>query len=245
MSEGQSPPEFERRDQLILDTVLKIRPKLYVNPLGVPCIMLPLRKKRTQQSEYPIRHSRTQAALAYFLCKKTGLVPHQSELNRILNILEGKAWRKNKTNPELADAFDSDPLLETVFLLLKQKGGGGVFKGTCTKLANELNRLAISNAIDSKHSNWPKGIAQLSHRLWQAKPILNKACIEITRKRLPGGQRNITLTIRDPCDTATTAASQQRHAPNSPSNQCVRSSDAIDGAAGGIFDRISAPPGET
>ncbi len=243
VSEDKTESEFGRRDQLILETVRNAKPKLFVNPLGVPSIMLPFAPKSAKKTEYPIHSARLKAELAYYICSMTQLVPHQSEINRILTILEGKAWRKNNTTPELVEAIDSDPMLEAVYIYINQPSVSGSFEGTCTKLLNELLHIANSNGIYMKVPSWPKGAAQLSHRLWKAKKLLQRGGIGIDKPPRTGPKRSIKLWKIDPGDAEKKTASQERHAPNAVRNQRLDSADAIDGAVGEIFKRIAAPEG--
>lgn len=165
MGEQQENSQSERRDQLIIEAVLDVSPNVYTNELGVTCILLPLDGQDSDKSEFAIRDPRVKAEISCHAFEKTTLIPHHSEINRVLTVLEGKAWKKNKTNVDFLEAIDADPLLETVYIFLKQKKIGGQYEGNCTKLLAELNNIAISKSIHIKIPSWPKGTAQLSHQL--------------------------------------------------------------------------------
>jgi hypothetical protein len=245
MQKRKADSHFERRDQMILNTVRAVRPRVLINQLGRPSIMLPLSTKSEERSEYPIRHSRVEAELAYLIYVKTGLSPHQTELNRIIKVLEGRAWRINRSDLDLITAIDSDPLLETLYIYLHDESSGGRSKGSCSKLLKELTHLATAHGLDITNSDWPKGSAQLSHHLWKNRRLLNSSGIKISRGRYPGGNRFIKLQTPWQCDAEQSAASQQRHNTNTLPHHELESAGADDGAVGGIFDRIAAPSGET
>lgn len=244
MNEGKTDSKPVQRERTISDTVLQTNPELYINQLGIPCISLPLSDQAVEKSEYSIASQRTRAELASLIYSNTGLTPSNWELSNLMIILQGLAWKVNKTDTGLAEILDSDPLLEATYLFLNQVNVGGCFRGSCTKLAHELSSLALTNEIYTKDSNWPKGIAQLSHRLWKSRTYLKKCGIDIRRGRFSGGQRYIELNLSTESDAADLPASPGGHTSNALSDNRLECIDDGDGAVEELFDRISAPSGE-
>ena len=233
-------PNSQNREDIIRDIIRRIGPSVQINELGQPCILLPLRKKSELPSEYHLGHPRVRSEIAYWLYRARIAVFSPSEINRILSILEGRAWQKYKGQCRWETAIDANPLYEAVHLLLGEPSNSGSFSGPCSKLLNELNQIVLKHGLHIRGTDWPAGTAQLSQRLWKAREILRGTGIEIERGRRGGGARYLCLERRACCDASNTPQ-QQRHEPNSLNNQDIGHSDACSGGAGDIEGPITTP----
>jgi len=177
-----------------LSLILDSQPILYVNLVGQPYIELPLIAKADKRKPYPIKHRRVVADLAGFVWKKGGLMPSRSAIGVILRILESKAWENERSAPNIQDAMDEDPLLESVLIYLELPEIDGSFHGTCTKLLNELEKRTKKYGCDIRHKSWPKGATQLSKRLKALESVLNQAGFALETGRDSGRARFIELS---------------------------------------------------
>jgi hypothetical protein len=135
--------------------------------------------------------------MAEFIWEATGIVLFDREINRLLNVLEGKAWQDHHSDPPVDDAVEQDPLFEALSIFLHDR----TFNGKSTKLLTELRKVAKLQGVDVLANAWPKGPAQLSRRIAELAPLLSKAgvMVEIGRK---AQARFIKLSTEKPCDDA-------------------------------------------
>lgn len=243
MEDKNSIPEYERRDRKIVDALFEANPKLSVNPLGVPSIMLPLRRNADHQADYPIQSKRAKAELSSYINAKTNLVPHQSEVNRAAAILEGIAWQSDTSAARFTKCLDREPLLEAVHIFILQPSLGGEFIGTCTKLLQELQEIARANGISTNNQEWPKSPAALSYRLRRARPLFESGKIGVERQPRTAGKRRIKLWLMESNDADAELASQERHNLKPSSKNSLGRTDADDGAISEVFKRIDASSG--
>lgn len=229
-----------RIEAITVQTILDATKELYVDAAGEPRIGLPIVRgdPRRSESVWPLRHSRVRSEIAEFIFREKGRVPSDQEITRILNVLEGKAWKDHRIDIDLKQALDEEPLIEAVFIFLHQPETAGRFCGSCSMLLPALTKIGRKNGVDTRSRAWPKGAAQLSSRLGQLKAILQKGGVEVERGRMSGGTRYVELVSNFTCGDAKKEASQTPSLDNSHHPNKLRTTDACDTASESIFDRI-------
>lgn len=230
-----------RRDEKVLKLILAKNPELYVNIVGEPCISLPL-DSGADQTPWLLNHNRVRATITGFAWDNAGLVLHAQELNRLLRVLESRAWMDQRTEIELEDAIDDDPLLEGLLILLASPESNGSVRLTATKLLQALNKKARLSGVDTDHHAWPKAPTQLSRRLGKLDPLLLKAGISVQRGRDSGGVRFVHLSRGHPCDDIDSAASQPPSIDNSHHPKTLSPCATSDGTDDALFLSISVEP---
>lgn len=223
-----------------VQAILDATPELFVDAAGEPRIGLSIARGDPERSVtiWPLRDVRVRSEIAEFLFREKERVPSGSEITRILNVLEGKAWKDHRIDIDLKQALDEEPLIEAVFILLRQPETAGQFRGSCSKLLQALTKVGRKNGVDTRSRAWPKGAAQLSSRLGQLEAMLQKCGVAMKRGRMPGGARFVSLVSNFNCDDGAKTASQTPSLDNSHHPNKLRTTDACDTASESIFDRI-------
>lgn len=233
------PPESQeiRRDVMTLDLILSEEPELYVNIVGEPFIGLPIAAS-TERAPWLLKSERVQAEVAGFIWEKLRIVLYTHEVSRILRVLESCAWKDQRVDIELKDAIDHDPLLESLFILLSDPNSKGGVNLTASELLNLLQKKARLHSLDTAHDCWPKGPAQLSRRIGDLSPLLEKNGVKVERGRNPGGIRFINLCRESNCDDGGPVASQPPSIDKSHHPQPLLPADAADADVDGIYNEI-------
>lgn len=234
-SENDTPES--RRDVSALKCILSAQPKLYVNIIGQPHIEIPF-EAGVKKTFWHLNHNRVCTEISGYIWDKLGFMLYRNELNRMLDILESRAWKNQQTDIELSEAIDDDPLFECLMILLFAPNSEESVNLTATRLLDKLDLCASRNRIDIRQQAWPKGAAQLSRRIGELIPILEKVRIAVTRGRNSGGIRFIQLSRAPPCDDAVPIASQHRPINQSHYPKPNTPVDAGDADSGGIFSKI-------
>ncbi len=229
-----------RRDLVALQAVLNAKPELFVDIAGEPRIDLPFSciTPNRRPLPWPLRHGRVRAEIAEFIFRETGHVLFDQEITRILSVLEGKAWKDQRTDLDLKQALDEEPVVEALFIFLHQPETEGRFQGPCSKLLLALTKLGRKSGVDTRSKAWPKGAAQFSFRLGQLEQLLAKCGITVTRGRQPGGARYVKLESTFTCDDGPNGTSRTSSVDSDHHPKALRKSDARDVASDAIFDRI-------
>lgn len=227
-TEKPNPPKKApelRRDQQALDVILGTRPVLRINSVRRPQIQLPLTSPGVVSSGssgdgakfHELSHSRVRAEIAYLVQRETGLILRDQEITRLLNILEGMAWESPIVESELERVLDESPLIEAVYLFLKQQENLGEFHSSGTRLLEELQKIGNRKGVDLKSKDWPRSASSLSRRLGELKDPLQKIGIEVDVGRKGGGERYVSLKMiqneqkSSSCDDSVKLPSQESH----------------------------------
>lgn len=229
-----------RRDIVAMETILAMKPELYVDVAGEPRIELPFAcgDPNRPQSPWSLRHDRVRVEIAAFVFHTAGIILFDQEITRILYVLEGKAWKDHRIDIELQQALDEEPLVEALFIFLHQPETEGRFQDSCSKLLTALTKIGRKNGVDTRSKAWPKGAASLSCRLGQLEALLAKCGIKVARGRFPGGARYGKLESDFTRDGGKQTPSQTSSVDNKHHPKTLRNIDARDGAGDDIFDRI-------
>lgn len=180
---------------MALALILETRPELFINVVGQPTIRLPDAPGRSTRVTWPLRSERVKAWIAEFVWNRTGIVLADREIDRIVTVLVGKAWHDSRHEVELTEAMDADPLLEALLIFMHDHA---VFDKSCTALKADLDQVARSAGLDTKDRLWPKAAPQLSRRIEDLKPLLQRASITAELGRRAGGTRFVRLANEKP-----------------------------------------------
>lgn len=174
-----SVTESPNPDATALGLILKEpQLELFCDTVGLPRIRLPTIPNRTAEEPWKLRSDRVRAWIAVFIWERAQIILLDREIDRILNILEGKAWLDQRRDLELCEAIEQDSVLEAVLVFMESEA---VFEGTMTKFQRELAKTAKRAGLDVRSKNWPKGAPQLSRRIGSVELFLNKAGIKVER----------------------------------------------------------------
>ena len=146
-----------RRDVEVLQLILDQPSELFINIVSEPCISLPLDSK-ADRTPWLLSHNRVRAEITGFAWDNAGLVLHFQELNRLLRVLESRAWKDQRDEIELTDAIDDDSLLEGLLILLADPDSREGVHLTATKLLQALNKKEESPVVWSGYR--PPRLAQ-------------------------------------------------------------------------------------
>lgn len=184
-----------RQTALALERILATRPELFINIVGQPTIRLPQVSELSHSETWPLRSDRVKAWIAEFVWDQSGIVLAEREIDRIVTVLAGKAWRDPRIDTELTEAMDADPLLEALLIFMHEHA---IYDKSCTALKAALDQVARSAGLDTKDRLWPKAAPQLSHRIEELRPLLKRGSIKAEFGRRSGGIRFVRLTKEKP-----------------------------------------------
>jgi len=233
--------EHVKQDALALEMILAEQPELFCDIVGTPRIRLPPARDHPPEEPWCLRSERVRAWIADFFWEKSKRVLLDREIDRILNVLEGKAWQDQRRDLELCDAIEQDPVLEALLLFMEKEGR---FEDTMTQLMKKLVKVARRAGLDVKARNWPKGTPQFSNRIRALEHLLAKAQITVERRR-DSVQRRIILE-RKTYDGASSPPSQGPSIDKSHHPKDQRRNDATDPEKrASIFARVTQPKERT
>lgn len=223
------------QDVIALRLILDANPELYCDIAGEPRIRLPTASEQPPEELWSLRSDRVRAWIAEFIWEKSTRVLLDREIDRILNILEGKAWLDQRRDLELCDAIEHESVLEALLLFIEKEGR---FEGTMTRLVQKLAMVARRAGLDIKSKKWPKGTPQFSNRIKELEPLLKKAQITVERRR-DAFQRRIVLE-RQTRDGASSPPSHEPSVDKSHHPKDQRRNDATDPQKrANVFARIT------
>lgn len=225
--------ENQRRDVIALELVIREINEPFCDIAGQPQVQL--NQIQDVPQVWPLHSRRFRSWIAEFVWETATIVLFDQELNRILTVLEGRAWKHQRVDAEVCEAIENDPLFEAILIWINERRS---FDGRSTKLLIELKKTARKSGIDTRSQAWPKAPAQLSRRISQLETLLERAGIGIEVGRRPGGERFIRLTTSDACDGTAEVPSHiptvdKLHHPNT-----LPPHDGCDGQANDIFNRV-------
>ncbi len=223
---------------LALELILKEPSlELFCDSGGQPRIRLPPIRQHPTEEPWRIRSERVRAWIADFVWERSKDILQDREIDRILNILEGKAWRDLKRDLELFEAIEQDPVLEALIVLMHQFI---LFEGTMTKLMRQLVKVARKAGLNVRAKNWPKGTPQLSRRIGSFERFLTKAGITVERHRNSIERKiKLKMTVHDdpPSTPSPSSSVDKSHHPKSQ-----RHRDASDSEKHAeLFAQLSPP----
>lgn len=240
--DGSDGKDQSRRDQIAVATVIRHTAEVFVDIASQPWIRF--RTSIDDSASWPMRHGRVRAEIARLIYEHHNIVLFEQEINRILVVMEGLAWRNHQPNVDLQQALEIEPLFEAVFIFLRQPESGGWFRGTSTLLYAELTKVAKRSGVDQKSKLWPGGPSPLSKRLGELTEIFSAHRITVERGRNPGGTRFVRLERQfdrdDDDETPSQPPSTLLHVDSQGSEIC----DTCDDATDELFASIEKQPEE-
>lgn len=227
-------PNPVRRKERALHLILANEPELFCDLSGEPCIRLP--KNTTSPSPtWSLRSDRVRFWIADFIFDNADLVLTEHEITNILTVLVGKACHDERTDVDLHQAMDQDPFVEALFIYLRENGN---YDGNCSKLLSKLCTIATACGTDIKSKGWPKGAAQLSHRLSTLKDLIAKAGVTLEIGRNGGRERFVRLRQMK-CDDVGVVASQTLTIDKAHHPRQLPCQDARDAACDDPFSHVA------
>ena len=123
---------------------------MYCNIVGQPCIRLPPKRAGPTTQAWPLWSNRVRAWIAEFVWKRKTTVLLEREVTRIPWVLEGKAWEDRRTDLDVKDAMDQEPVLEALLIWLNEAENQS-YDGNCTKLLMDFGLAGLMR--DDGHSS--------------------------------------------------------------------------------------------
>lgn len=222
-----------------IEAIMATQPQLFVDFTGKPMIGIPLTTCQSDRVVHRLRSDRARASLFATVSRDADFVPFQEEINRVLWILEDMAWKDVRTDTTYSAAVEQSDLIDAIDILANTIEGIVLYHGTCSGLRDRLNDIAVTNGIDVRHEQWPKGASRLSQRLWELRELLRSGGILIERGR-SNGPRWIKLSRVAPDDGAR-EASTERLSSNSVPSSILGSDDDGDGSVAALLRSIEPP----
>lgn len=227
-----------RSDTLALSLIEAESLDFYCDIVGQPRVRLPPTGNQGPDETWCLRSDRFRAWIAQFIWDRSQRILLDREINRILNVLEGRAWQNHRVDIEIYEAIEHEPVLEALLLFLDRERR---FEGTMTQLMQCLKKAARRAGLDVRAGTWPRGTPQLSSRIRQLEHLLTRAHITVERRR-DSYQRRIILK-RQTSDDAASSPSQAASVDKSHHPQNLRRNDASDAEKrASVFARVDQPP---
>lgn len=230
----QEEQKNQRRDVSALNLILSVISEVSCDIAGQPSVSI--NHDQDEQQVWSIHSRRFRSWIAEFVWDHADIVLYDQELNRILTVLEGRAWNNQQVDTQVCEAIEKDPLFEAIIIWINEKKQS--FDGRSTKLLLELNKTAKKFGVDTQHQAWPKAPAQLSRRIRQLEQIFERVGISIEVGRRPGGERFIRLSKTDACDSEAETPTQVPPVDKLHHPITLTAPDASDGKADDIFSRV-------
>lgn len=211
---------------IALELILDQKPELFVNLVGQPVIALPTPEEQPTARPWPLRSERVKAWIAELVWQRQDIVLGERDIDRIITVLIGKAWKDQRTNIALTEAVDQDPLLDALIVFMQQNAA---FDGSSTKLLAELSKAAMEAGLDTRDRLWPSGAPQLSRRIRELKDLLRAAYIASETGRRGSGVRFVKLTRLKAADDGPKSPPQSPSIDKSHHPDALRRNDDADG----------------
>lgn len=205
---ADSDDEVQGDSQYALQTVMAEDPELFVDVCDRPMIALPW---QSPVNVLPLNSRRVRSEVSAFIYEKSKTMISDSDLRRVILVLEGIAWKDRRATNEQCSPIDDHPLIEALFLLLKQEEG--FLEVSASKLLDKIEQIARSNRLDLRSPLWPKSAPALSRQLMEVQSSLTALCITLKRGRRSGGARFLKLSLS--CDDTSVTPSQEPSAATS------------------------------
>jgi hypothetical protein len=195
---------------------------LFCDRASIPCMRIP---HDTTRRTWSLRSDRIQAWLALAFEEATGRILRKSELNDVLRVLEGLAFKnpvKDSDDEQLWRRIEEEPLLQAVCGFMEAKDR---WEARTKELLDDLRKIANECQIDTFTKKWPTIERLLSAKLNRHKELLRQVGILVTiEHRRTGSWTILTKPPRDARDEETTPASQS----NNPQTLVPQQRDAGD-----------------
>lgn len=236
---GSTVDESPRPDAMALGLILsEPQLELFCDSVGLPRIRLPPVPDHKSEEPWSLRSDRVRAWIAEFVWKRTAIILLDREIDRILNILEGKAWQDQRRDLELCEAIEQDSVLEAILVYMESEP---LFEGTMTKFQRELAKAAKRAGLDVRSKNWPKGAPQLSRRIGSVERFLAKAGIKVVRSHKSSERRlrlEKTIANGPPLPPSQGPSLDKSHHPKGQRQNDAASAEK----RASMLSRISQPP---
>jgi hypothetical protein len=242
-TDDDTTPEKESRSiETALQAILDKEPDLSVMRAGIPFISWPLDKASEERTFCKLQHAQIKPGLAAFVWDTFRIVLYERELNRLVRVLEGFAWRNITTDAELSQAIEQDPFLETLFLYLRTLDADQPYEGSCSLLLSRLEKCAAKNRLLSSPADLPGGAPQLSRKLEESREFLEKLGYQLARGRYTKtGDRFVRISLATYSDDDDQTASDHCKSTPAEQNNVLVETDDADGAIADLMDQIRAP----
>ncbi len=242
-TDDDSKPEKETRSiETALQAILDKEPDLCVMRAGIPFISWPLDKASEERTFCKLHHPQIKPSLATFVWEEFAIVLYERELNRLVRVLEGFAWRNVTSDAELSQAIEQDPFLETLFLYLRTLDADQHYEGSCSVLLSRLEKCAVKNRLISREEDLPGGAPQLSRKLEKSREFLEKLGYQLARGRYTKtGDRFVRISLATYSDDDNRTASDHCKSTPAEQNNVLVETDDADGAIADLMDQVRAP----
>lgn len=218
------------KEETLLKLILSMGVRCFVDATGEPCLQLP---GESLDRAFPIQSRRALAFFAVSAWKYRRMVPGTAELDRVIRVLEGRAWEltpRDATRDQLWHSLQDRPVLHVVNELMRDHEK---YEAQVHALLNNLEEIAVRHKFDVHAKNWPKTAAHLSAQLRQEqnRAILKQLGIAIEIKRDRNGAKVVLsrVTPSIPGDDEEQAASPPASLDKPKSENGLAACDACDG----------------
>jgi hypothetical protein len=217
----QSRPT-QTSDVIALNIVKKKGAVPFLDAAGEPRL-----RRKTEGPEdisWPIRSRQTKAWIACLYNDKTNALISRSSIDRVLLCLEGLAEDNDRSDIELCDIIETEPVLG---LLIRHVRHEQQVKLVSGDLLNALTKLTK----DSPHlrtRTWPESPEALGRRIRQLLPWIRKAGIGVEFIR---DKHHRWISLRDGIDSSQTGLSPEPSSAKSFGDNTFQHSDSNDSSS--------------
>lgn len=195
----------------------------------------PRLRRKTEGPEdisWPIRSRRTEAWIARLYNDKTKVLISRSSIDRVLLCLEGLAEDNNRSDIELCDIIETEPVLG---LLIRYVRHEQQVKSVSGDLLNALTTLT-KGSPHLRTKTWPESPEALGRRIRQLLPWIRKAGIGVEFIR---DKNHRWISLRDGIDCSQTGLSPEPSSANSFGDNTFQHSDSDDGSQVNLEDEFN------
>jgi hypothetical protein len=219
--------DVTEKPRSLVDVILRSGIDLFVDSTGIARLRRPT--DGLDDWAWPIDSEFAIAFLSKFAFDHNGTMLKGSELSAIVRILQGCAFENYRPDVAASDLVERDPVLRAVVRFM---GDERHWKGPAAKLLVSLRAAIIDEGIDfQRDKSWPKVPAQLSVRLRQLRPALERFGIRHSTSRTARQRSHLLETIARTPSTDDAMAAPSSSIPsslNAPGQAILRPDDARD-----------------
>jgi len=186
----------------------------------------PRLRRKTEGPEdisWPIRSRQTEAWIARLYNGKTKALICRSSIDRVLLCLEGLAEDNDRSDIELCDIIETEPVLG---LLIRHVRHEQQVKSSAGDLLKSLNKLT-QDAPHLRTMTWPKSPEALGRRIRRLLPWIRKAGISAEFIR---DKHHRWVSLRDGIDSSDVKPSSKPSSAKSSDVNELQISDSSDGS---------------
>jgi hypothetical protein len=217
VQDASNPPP----DVVVLEIVKQNGATPFLDAAGEP--RLRRNSEGPEDISWPLRSCQTKAWIARLYNDTTRMLIGRSSIDRVLLCLEGLAEDNDRSDVELCDIVETDPVLG---LLIRHVRHEKKVKSSAGDLLNAINQLT-RDAPHLRTTTWPKSPEALGRRIRRLLPWIRKAGISAEFIR---DKHHRWISLHDGIDSSDVKPSPKLSSAKSSDVNKLQNSDSNDGS---------------